>query len=144
MKNNDSQGEIKFLDHTADVGIEVIAEDKKQALELAALGLFKITTEVENLEAKEEIDIEVSPVEDDEQMLFDFLNELIYLMDFQKILFKRVEVIELNGKLRARAFGEIFDPQKHEIKESVKAATFHELFFGKEGNHWKARVIFDV
>ncbi len=85
MKNNDSQGEIKFLDHTADVGIEVIAEDKKQALELAALGLFKITTEVENLEAKEEIDIEVSPVEDDEQMLFDFLNKIICRLNYHPL-----------------------------------------------------------
>jgi SHS2 domain-containing protein len=60
------------------------------------------------------------------------------------MLFSRFEVEEFGPAFKAKLYGERFDPEKHEIKEQVKAATYHQISFQKSGDRWIIQAIFDV
>ena len=135
---------FEIIDHTADVGIIAYGADVEQLFSNAALALFSLITEPENVEEKLHLDLEVSS-EDRDSLLVEWLNELIYLFDVKNILFKRFDIESLTrNQLKAICYGEDFDPMKHKIKIGVKAATYHMLKLDKDGGEYKAQVIFDI
>ena len=81
-----------------------------------------------------------------EELLVDFLSELIYLKDTEKIFFTET-VIDLNIddiSLKAVARGEKIDYGKHEIRADVKAVTYHDLKIAKNDKGYRVRVILDL
>ena len=81
---------------------------------------------------------------DQESLLVEWLNELIYLFDIENIVFKRFDIIKLNNtQLKARSYGEKVDSSKHKLKTGVKAATYHMLKVDKD-NGCKVQVLFDI
>lgn len=135
---------VSFIEHTADVGIEAYAPDKKTLLEACACSLLNLITDTETVNPVENFSLKLGPFTDDEDMLFEFLNEIIYLIDAKGVLFCDVEVTGLTDLLEANLKGEKMDPERHVIKEQVKAATYHQLTFRRQEDGWFARVIFDV
>lgn len=135
---------ISFLEHTADVGVEILAPDKKTALEAAACALLNLITDTKGVEKKKSVKINLGPFTDDVDLLFEFLNEIIYLVDARKVLFSSVQVIKADSSLEAVLKGEKLDPERHQLYEQIKAATYHEMVFENTGNGWYLKVIFDV
>ncbi|MFC1974692.1 archease [Chloroflexota bacterium] len=137
------QKEFELLDHTADVGIIAYGTDVSQAFANAARALFSLITELDNVEEVIYRDIELT-AQDQESLLVEWLNELIYLFDAENILFKRFDITELNNRqLKARSYGEKVDSSKHKLKTGVKAATYHMLKIDK-GDGCKVQVLFDI
>jgi SHS2 domain-containing protein len=136
--------EINFLEHTADVGIEVFAADKKTALEAAACALLNLITDTSKVDQLKSLKIKLGPFTDDGDLLFEFLNEIIYLIDAKGMIFSSVEVESVEPVLVAVIKGEKFDPGKHQLFEQVKAATYHGMVFESTEKRWHLRVIFDV
>ncbi len=135
--------EFEILDHTADVGIIAYGADRKQAFANAAKGLFSLITSLGDVDEALHRDIDLTAA-DEESLLVDWLNELVYYFDAEGILFKRFEIIELNDThLKARGYGEKADNTKHELKTGVKAATYHMLKIEKN-NGYRLQVIFDI
>lgn len=92
----------------------------------------------------ETVKLENKTVED---LLFDWLAELIYLKDLKAMLFKdfSVQIIKnANYKLEAEVKGEAIDQQKHHLRVDVKAVTYHMLEVKKFKGIWKAKVILDI
>jgi SHS2 domain-containing protein len=88
-------------------------------------------------------DIELTAT-DEESLLVEWLNELIYQFDTEGIIFKRFDIIQLdNTQLKARSYGEKADSSKHKLKTGVKAATYHMLKVDK-GDGCKVQVLFDI
>jgi SHS2 domain-containing protein len=141
-------GEMKkafeIIDHTADMGIIAYGANIKELFANAALALFSLITELESIEEKLHLDLEVSS-EDKDSLLVEWLNELIYLFDAKHILFNRFDIESLtHNQLKATCYGETFDPIKHKIKMGVKAATYHMLRLDKNGDGCKAQIILDI
>ncbi|MFP3899011.1 MAG: archease [Dehalococcoidia bacterium] len=135
---------FETVDHTADVGIIAYGADVKELFSNAALALFNLITEPQNVEEKLSLDLAVEG-EGGEDLLVAWLNELIYLFDVKHVLFNRFDIDSLTQtELKATCYGERFDPAKHEIKTGVKAATYHMLKLDKNGDGYKAQVIFDI
>jgi SHS2 domain-containing protein len=135
---------FEIIDHTADVGIIAYGADVEELFSNAALALFSLITELESVEEKLHLDLEVSS-EDRDSLLIEWLNELIYLFDVKHILFNRFDIESLtHNQLKATCYGENFDPTKHKIKIGVKAATYHMLKLDNSGDGCKAQVIFDI
>ena len=135
--------EFEFIDHTADVGIRAYGADVKEAFANAARGLFSLITELDDIEEVEYRDTELTS-SDQEDLLVEWLNELIYLFDAENIIFKRFDIINLDElRLRANVYGEKFDPLRHELKTQIKAATYHMLKIEK-GDGFRAQIIFDA
>ena len=135
--------EFEIINHTADVGIIAYGASISQTFANAAKALFNLITELDKVEEVVDRDIELA-APDQESLLVQWLNELIYLFDTQNIIFKRFEIIRLsNTELKAKSYGEKVDKSKHELKTGVKAATYHMLRIDK-GNGCKAQVLFDI
>ena len=135
---------FEIVDHTADVGIIAYGADVKELFSNAALALFNLITEPQNVEERVSLDLAVEG-EGSEDLLVAWLNELIYLFDVKHVLFNRFDIDSLTQtELRATCYGERFDPAKHEIRTGVKAATYHMLKLDTNGDGYKAQVIFDI
>ena len=135
--------DFEILNHTADVGIIAYGADMNQAFANAAIALFSLITELSEVEEVLHRDIKLT-APDEESLLVEWLNELIYLFDAEKIIFKRFDIINLNStQLKARSYGEKVDSSKHKLKTGVKAATYHMLKVDK-ANGCKVQVLFDI
>jgi SHS2 domain-containing protein len=135
---------FEIINHTADVGIVAYGANIEALFSSAALALFSLITELESVEEKLHLDLEVSS-EGRDSLLIEWLNELIYLFDAKHILFNRFDIESLtHNDLRATCYGENFDPMRHKIKMGVKAATYHMLRLEKDGGGYKSQIIFDI
>jgi SHS2 domain-containing protein len=135
---------FEVIDNTADIGIIAYGADIKQVFANAALGLFNLMADLDNLKEDTKRQIELS-AEDVEVLLVEWLNELIYISDVEHIIFKRFEINELSStQLRATCFGEKIKPGQHRLKREIKAATYHMLRLNKEDGSYKVQIIFDI
>jgi len=136
---------FEVLDHTADIGIRVRGSSIVNLFENAALGMLSLWFgELPNAPAEEETSLEVSAM-DHEQLLVRFLNELVYLVDFKKILPLQFAIRVENGiSLLASVKG--IDLRKLELVPLtyVKAATYHQLKIKEESDGFTAEIYFDV
>ena len=133
-----------LIDHTADIGIDVFGATLQEIFTHAAFALFDIITDLSKVEGKIEYKISISGI-DKEQLLVNWLSELLYLHDVKNLLFKDFYVVDIQDtQLNASIWGEVFSEDKHVIKTEIKAVTYHCLSIIQEDHHWKARVIFDV
>jgi SHS2 domain-containing protein len=83
-----------------------------------------------------------------ELLLLQFLQELLYYKDAQRLLLRVQEVAiqEADGRfvLQARAAGEPIDPARHELGADVKGVTLHRLHVAQTPTGWEAVVVLDV
>ena len=118
---------FEVIDHTADVGIVAYGKDLKEAFANAAFGMFSLIANLEKVRGSISREIDVQST-DQEALLVDWLNELLYLFDVEHIIFKRFEITALSQKkLKAKVYGEKIDTSRHQLKTAVKAATYHML-----------------
>ena len=136
-------GGFEFIDHTADVGIAATGKDLKEAFAQAARGLFDFMADMSNVREAEVCDVDVS-ASDRDALLVAWLNELLFLCEVENRYFSRFEIYEMEDtELKARCYGERFDPGRHRLKSGVKSATYHMLRV-EEGNPARVQVILDV
>ena len=135
----------KFLDHTADIMFEAHGNSLNKLFENAALAAEETMVNLKQIKPKikKEISLENENLED---LLFDFLSELIYLKDAELLLFSKIKVNIKNKecyKLKAELLGEKLT-SKHEQKADIKAVTYHKFEIKKLKNKYIARVILDI
>ena len=131
------------IEHTADIGIVAYGSDLKEAFANAAYGFFSLITEPRRIRATIQREIEVR-ADDLEGLMVAWLGEFIYLFDTEQLLFKKFAIEQISDThLKARAYGEKADPQRHRLKLGIKAVTRHQLGV-VTGDGVKARVIFDI
>jgi SHS2 domain-containing protein len=131
----------KVLEHTADAMVEILGKDLNEMFENAAYAMFDQITDVTKVESKGEIRI-VLDAESREQLLVDFLQELLFVQDLQDFVFSKFE-IKTDGKhLEALCGGEKFDAGRHAKRSVVKGVTYHKLEF--DDKNGKLTLLFDV
>ncbi len=135
----------RLLDHTADIGIEVYGQTKKEALANTVEAMFDLIVESDSIAALEEKQLSVSGV-DTSDALINLLREALYLLHGQSWLCKTCEILEMEEEhITARLQGERYDAKKHLLKMEIKAVTYHTLKIEQVADkNWRARVIFDV
>lgn len=120
---------FKFIEHTADVGVEAYGDSLEEKFGNAALGLFEIMLDTSKVEQKEKREFEVE-ADDEQSLLYDFLERFLIIRDSEGLVFSKFDVSIEKGenlKLKAEAWGEELDPEKHEVKTEVKAITYHRM-----------------
>lgn len=132
----------EFIQHTADTGIIAGGESLADAYAAAAAAMFSLMVAPDTVRGIEERRICVH-ADDPEGLLYAWLNDLLYYVDAQSLIFNRFEIIEFTGNtLVASCHGEPYDPSRHEMKTAVKAATYHLLSVDPETK--RVRVILDI
>jgi SHS2 domain-containing protein len=130
--------------HEADMGVRGIGASREEAFEQAALAMTAVITDPAKVIATESIHL-TCRAPDDELLLVDWLNALIYEMATRKWLFSRFEVHIKDHALTARAWGEPMDTDKHQLAVEIKGATYTALRVARDANGaWVAQCVVDV
>jgi SHS2 domain-containing protein len=137
-------GTHRLLEHTADMGIEASGETLEELFAEAAYGLLEIISGNPETRCREEKIVAVEGG-DAEELLVNWLNEILYLFEIKRFFPQDFEIEEVRGnRLLARVRGEPFDPQRHPVEREVKAVTYHQLRVEKTNGLWHARIYVDL
>jgi len=130
--------------HEADIGIRGVGATREQAFEQAALALTAVVTDPAGVSSKSAIEIE-REAPDDELLLADWINALVYEMATRNFLFGRFAVHLDGGRLEATAWGEAVDRERHRPAVEVKGATYTALSVARrDDGAWVAQCVVDV
>ena len=133
---------------TADIAFEATGRDLPELFRDAADATTNVMIDnIEAIQRRQTRQIELSNDKLD-MLLFDFLQELIFLKDAERLLLRIREVqIEERDQihfLKATAVGEPLDTERHHQRADVKAVTLHDFFVEQTEGGWKARVLLDI
>ena len=124
------------------MGLIAYGNNLAEAFANAAYGLFSIITQLNRVRKAESQTVAVN-AEDIEDLLFNWMNHLIYIFDVERLLFKGFDISEFTEhNLKAICWGERYNASRHQLKIGVKSATFHMLKVDRGTN--RVQVIFDV
>lgn len=134
----------EYFDHTADIGMRAYGADLSELFTNSAAGMFGLVTAVAQIEAKDALEVTLQ-AEGAEELLWNWLRELLFLFSTQKIVFRAFEYQAISEKsVWATCWGGYFDPAKHESEREIKAVTRHGFKVEKGKTGWRAEVIFDI
>lgn len=139
-------GQAETFEHTADLGLRVVADDLPDLFQTAAAGLFDvIVANRADVRDRDEEPLTLA-AESIEELFLAWLNELIFRCETRHRLYQRFEVAVdgCGNHLEATIAGEPIDRDRHILDHEVKAATRHRLVVRPEGDGWLAEVILDI
>ena len=137
-------GQYEFINHTADIGIRVRGLSLKELFENAARAMFDLIVDLDTVKTRNRMAIEIRG-EQLEELLADWLRDLLYRCNGDKYLLKEFKIEKINlGCLKARVRGEKLDMSRHSLKREIKAVTYHDLEIRKLNQQWQAQIIFDI
>jgi len=125
------------------MGVRGFGATREQAFEQAALALTAVISDPAGVAPLERIDIQCE-APDEELLLADWLNGVIYEMSTRGMLFGRYEVHIDAGRLRASAWGEPVDRARHDPAVEIKGATYTALRVARENGEWIAQTVVHV
>lgn len=138
----------EFLEHTADVRFRATGETLADLLASAGEALTASMIDLDTVREEETRPVEAEG-EDLEELLFDWLDELIFLFSAHTFVTRKLQVEPVEkrgGEYRARgtAAGEEADLERHAFETEVKAVSYHGMEVEETDAGWEATVILDV
>ena len=139
---------FEFLEHTADAYIAAYGDSLEEAFENAALATFEVMTDIEKVEPKVEDTVEVE-AHDEYALLYNWLEEFIVKFETTGKLYSSFKVSSIEEtpqglKLKAKAWGEPYDPERHPSRVGIKSVTYHRMEIVKKPEAVTVRFILDV
>ncbi len=139
---------FEFLEHTADAYIAAYGRNLAEAFENAALAMFEVMTETENIEPRVEETVEVEAY-DRQSLLYNWLEELLVRFELSNVLYSKFKVLQMDEKidslrLKAKISGEPFNETKHIQKVGIKAVTYHRMEISEKPQKVTLRFILDI
>jgi len=130
--------------HGADIGVRGIGATRAEAFEQAGVALTAVLTDPATVAATTCVDVRCD-APDDEVLLVDWLNAVVYAMATRRMLFGRYVVELVDHALAGQAWGEVVDPARHRPAVEVKGATYTELAVARRADGtWVAQCVVDV
>ena len=133
------------LDHTSEAGVIARGGTLAEAFANVAEGMYDLMLELDGVEEREQREIALEGA-GHEALLIDWLLELLFLTETEDLVFRRFAVEEMSERrLRGRAWGARFDPERHRSHNvMVKAVTHHMLEIGPEDGGYRVQVLLDI
>ena len=130
--------------HGADIGVRGVGPTREAAFEQAAIALTAVVTDPRLVTPRESVTLSCS-APDEELLLVEWLNALVYEMATRRMLFGRYAVEIQDGRLTAEAWGEPVDVPRHQPATEVKGATLTALRVSRDAaGRWLAQCVVDV
>ncbi|MBR2255529.1 MAG: archease [Candidatus Methanomethylophilaceae archaeon] len=130
-----------LLDHTADLMVRAYGDTLEECFGNAAFSLFDQTVDLSNVGTSDSITVKVDGM-DDEDRLFSFLAEMLYIEDAENLVLKEFDVRFEGDSVVCDARGERLDRSKHRLKSEIKAVTLHMMEVNRDEP--SVTVIFDT
>ncbi|MGD9275987.1 MAG: archease [Candidatus Pacearchaeota archaeon] len=133
---------FKFLEHTADIKFQAFGKTKEGAFRNSFFALRESICGGLKIQKKIRKKIKIK-AKDDESLLYNFLEEFLYLLDSENFLISEIRNIKIiNGNLSAEVFGD--ESKNYDFTNNVKAITYNQMFVKKENEKWVVQVVLDV
>ncbi|MEM0007147.1 MAG: archease [Candidatus Bathyarchaeia archaeon] len=139
---------FEFLEHMADAYIAAYGRDLAEAFENAAAAMFEVMTDIEKVNSENEDYVEVEAA-DEHALLYNWLEELLVKSEINEMLYSKFKIFEIaktadGFRLKAKIWGEKFNPEKHPQKVGVKAVTYHQMEIIREPDKTIVKFILDI
>ena len=132
------------IDISGDAGIRGYGESIEQAFANTALGMYSLITDLEGIKTEKTVTVSAESGSLD-GLLVSWLNELIFRFDAYGFVGKEMVITSFrDAAIVADVAGEDFDPDRHEKRLLIKAATYHRLSIEETDGVWATSVVFDI
>lgn len=130
--------------HAADIGVRGVGRTLAEAFEQVALAMTAVITEPARVLPLTAVSVAVR-APDADYLLFQWLNELVFLMATRKMLFGRFRVDIVHWRLTGTVWGEPVERQRHRPAVEIKGATLTALEVRqRDDGLWLAQCVVDV
>jgi len=133
----------KYLEHTADIKFQAFGKTVEEMFKNSALAMFNSMYEGKVKKTiKKSIQVKGK---DFEALLYNFLEELLFLMDSEDFFLSSIKNLKINQEkktLKTEIFGD--KAENYKIHIDVKAITYNSMFVKKIKNKWIAQAVLDV
>ncbi|MGA2221248.1 MAG: archease [Verrucomicrobiia bacterium] len=154
----------EFFDHTADIGVHIYGATLPELFSNAAPAMYEVLGKLEMTGVRTQKSMELR-AESMEDLLHDWLAELLYEVEANHVLFDEIASLTVCGsavpgakgavnrgedvvptfELHATLRGGTIDFSHSQTNEEIKAVTYHQLHVEQTADgQWRAKVIFDV
>lgn len=132
----------------ADVAFNAWADTLEELFQEAARATVQIMVEnPTEIHQAQTVELDLHQ-ENEEMLLFDFLNELIFYKDARRLILLPTAVSisheEDRVSVRATLKGEEIDAKRHQMRTDVKAVTMLRYTLEQVAEGWRATVVLDV
>ncbi|MEJ2586236.1 MAG: archease [Deltaproteobacteria bacterium] len=132
------------INHTADLGILVYGRNMADLFENAATAMMEILLEPRRLEETDELSISVK-AEDLNDLMVRWLSEILYLFMGERRVVTRATLKSIGpSNLDATLHVATYNPDEQEVRNEIKAVTYHQIDVSPKGTEWQAKIFFDV
>jgi SHS2 domain-containing protein len=135
---------FRILEHTADIGFEAFGATPEEVFENSARALAELIADPKTVRPVDEVSIQVQG-DGLPDLLVNWLSEILFRHDAEHLLFCDFKVESLDDHaVSGKAWGEKFDPARHQTNLMVKAITYHQLSLQQTADGWRAQVYVDI
>ncbi|MCE5228736.1 archease [bacterium] len=135
---------FEIIEHTADIGLRIEAETAEEFFADAGRGFASLLVEnPETVGSREAVHIDIQ-ADDLASLLHDWLSELLFVYSTRGLVLVQFDVKLDGARLKAIAYGELFNPIKHQRYQDIKAVTYHTLKVERLAGLWRGQVIIDI
>ena len=136
----------KYLDHTADAKFQAFGKSLEEAFVNAALAAFNIIVKTDDVKPEIVKEIKVK-ANKKESLLYDFLEELFFLLDTEGFVLNKIEDVEIKEEkkafhLHAKALGDSY--KNYEVHGNLKSVTYNDMFIKEEKDNVTVQVVIDL
>jgi len=133
----------EFFEHTADAKFRAYGDTLEERFGNAALAMFSLIIDIKEIKPEIEKQVEVSGT-DKKQLLYNWLEEILFLLDADNFFLNSIKSIEITQKgriytLKAVLAGDTFK-EEYLVYGSVKAITYSEM----EIEHGYIQIVVDI
>ncbi|MBS3081632.1 archease [Candidatus Pacearchaeota archaeon] len=132
---------FEFLEHTGDVKFRAYGRSLNELFGNCALAVSSVLsrgTKIKNVKSKK---ISFSG-KDYESLLYQFIEELIYLFDAEGFVVSKADVLVDKFKIEAVIYGD--KCSNYSDLDAIKSPTYAEMYVRQKGNMWECQVVLDV
>lgn len=130
----------------ADIAFQVKADSWDHLFAGASEALTSVMVDMRDLASDRHLSINLSaPTVED--LLYDWLSEMVYLKDVEAFLAKSADISVTPGAIwsvSGTLNGDTIHPGTQRLGQDIKAVTYHMFRVSREGNDITAQVVVDV
>ena len=130
----------------SDCAFRAFGDDLCEVFRQAALAVTTCMVKTDTVARKRTCAIELSAASE-EELLYDWLSEIIFLKDSERLFLVDYEIRIETGEnivLKAQAAGDTIDYKTQNIAVDVKAVTMYKFSLRKNDSGWEAFVVIDL
>src|SRR5574342_459065 len=121
-----NQKRYRLTPRQSELAVRVSGSSQADLFANSAFALFDVMTDMEKVDIKDRLSLEVEGADRDDLMV-NWMRELLYLYQGSGYLLKEFQIKEVKENYaRGEVSGEKFDPDRHEIQREIRSVLYDQ------------------